>query len=470
MPDKKRTSILVIVLLFIIMAAVGIGLILSPGSVGVIGSPDGPVKFFVSLEDQDTSIENDNDIQTDNKSAVQEQSLEQTKGDEVFEPGFNSSETISKRNLGEMLKQNEIDLSDDLISAFYRYYLMNIFELSMLPDFGPSKPADWDQLTMYIYINYAQPRYDPEHYNFNSMLTKEDFAKTIKKYFGTMDYYDHTSSRLTYTDGVYTVEPTDATGVGYYRLADISKEPDGIYTAVFDGLFIGESDYTDQYEEATPNMKAILDAAGTKDYSQIADFDKIVLDIFLKENYREVLNMTERVTVRFTLSADENFQFVYKSCKIEEYPAVVEPDLPINDEKFPGKNLITYTDGTFDFSLDFPEKWEYSINPNIEATKEIEATPDSGIEIFVNEEIENRIYVFQQRGHISIPDLDDYEVETIITSSGLKGDLYKREADNIVEIRCIIDEFIGVIVFMNDEIYDKNIEEIMDIIYSIRHN
>jgi hypothetical protein len=39
-----------------------------------------------------------------------------------------------------------------------------------------------------------------------------------------------------------------------------------------------------------------------------------------------------------------------------------------------------------------------------------------------------------------------------------------------VEIRCIIDEFIGVIVFMNDEIYDKNIEEIMDIIYSIRHN
>jgi hypothetical protein len=35
-----------------------------------------------------------------------------------------------------------------------------------------------------------------------------------------------------------------------------------------------------------------------QDYSQIAEFDKIVLDIFLKENYREVLNMTERVTVR----------------------------------------------------------------------------------------------------------------------------------------------------------------------------
>ncbi|NLK86383.1 MAG: hypothetical protein GX279_02700 [Clostridiaceae bacterium] len=132
------------------------------------------------------------------------------------------------------------------------------------------------------------------------------------------------------------------------------------------------------------------------------------------------------------------------------------------------ENLVTYTDKTFDFSLDFPEKWEYSINHNIEATKEIEATPDSGIEIYVNENRENRIYVFQQRGHISIPDPNDYEVESIKTSSGLNGDLYKRKTDNVVEIRCIIDEFIGVIVFMDYEIYDKNSEEIMNIIYSIR--
>jgi hypothetical protein len=48
-------------------------------------------------------------------------------------------------------------------------------------------------------------------------------------------------------------------------------------------------------------------------------------------------------------------------------------------------------------SLDFPEKWEYSINPNIEATKKLRL-PDSGIEIFVNEEIENRIYVFSNEG------------------------------------------------------------------------
>jgi len=47
-----------------------------------------------------------------------------------------------------------------------------------------------------------------------------------------------------------------------------------------------------------------------------------------------------------------------------------------------------------------------------EATEDTEATPDSGIEIYVNENKENRIYIFQQHGHISEPNPLDHEVES----------------------------------------------------------
>ncbi len=92
------------------------------------------------------------------------------------------------------------------------------------------------------------------------------------------------------------------------------------------------------------------------------------------------------------------------------------------DDSSANEKLTTFTDKTFGFSADFPEKWEHSISSSAVATNEIEATPDSGIEIYVNENKENRIYVFRQHGHISMPDPDDYEAEDITTLSGLKGE------------------------------------------------
>ena len=107
---------------------------------------------------------------------------------------------------------------------------------------------------------------------------------------------------------------------GYYRLIDISKDKNDIYTAVLDGLFFNETEYSDLYEEATPNIKAIRDAAGTKEYLQKDEFEKTMLDIFLKANYSEILSMTERVTIQFALSGDDDtFPFVYKSCEIKKY-------------------------------------------------------------------------------------------------------------------------------------------------------
>jgi hypothetical protein len=144
--------------------------------------------------------------------------------------------------------------------------------------------------------------------------TKEEFAKTVNKYLGRIHYTNRGSSYLTYDNGIYSIKPGDTMRHGYYRLTNISKDSNGIYTATFDALFFGESEFSELYKKATRNIKAIRDAAGTTEYMQKNEFEKTVLDIFLKPNYSEKLKMTERVTIQFTLSGDKDFPFIYKSC------------------------------------------------------------------------------------------------------------------------------------------------------------
>ncbi|WP_157609548.1 hypothetical protein [Syntrophomonas zehnderi] len=218
-----------------------------------------------------------------------------------------------------LLKHDNLKVSEDLISQFFKYYRMNPYELAMLPAFASPEQADWDQFTLYIYMNFVSPRNEAKYENLDDVLTKEKFAKTVNKYFGRINYTDRGSSYLTYDNGVYCIKPGDTMRHGYYRLTNISKDTDGIYTAVFDGLFFGELESSDLYEDATPNIKAIRDAAGTTEAMQKAEFEKTVLDIFLKPNYNQILRMTEKVTIQFTLSGDDTFPFAYKSCKITKY-------------------------------------------------------------------------------------------------------------------------------------------------------
>jgi len=227
--------------------------------------------------------------------------------------------STSNNDLVNLLIHDNLKVSEDLISQFFRYYRLNTYELSMLPTFVSPEQADWDQFTLYIYMNFVSPRNETKYENFDDVLTKEKFAKTVNKYFGRINYTDRGSSYLTYDNGIYCRKPGDTMRHGYYRLINISKDTNGIYTAIFDGLFFGELDYSLSYEESTPNIKAIRDAAGTTEAMQKTEFEKTVLDIFLKPNYNKTLRMTEKVTVQFTLSGDDTFPFVYKSCKITKY-------------------------------------------------------------------------------------------------------------------------------------------------------
>lgn len=217
-------------------------------------------------------------------------------------------------NLVSLLKQDDLRITDDLISSYFRYYCLNNRELYLLPAFNSPEQADWDQFTLYIYTNFVYPKNDGKYNNLDDVLTKDKFAKTVYKYFGEINYTDRSSLYLTYDSGIYTRKPGDETGRAYYRLTDISKNADGIYTATFDALRFGELD-----DESTPNIKAIQDAAGAKERLQMKEFDKTVLDIFLKPNYSQILKMAQKVTIKFLLSDDNEFPFIYKFCNITEY-------------------------------------------------------------------------------------------------------------------------------------------------------
>ncbi len=173
------------------------------------------------------------------------------------EPSTDANKTLNS-DLVSLLKQDNLKVSEDLITQFYKYYRINNFELSLLPAFNTPEQMDWDQFTHFIYRGFV-------HSNPEDVFTKENFAQTVNRYFGPIDYTDRDSLYLTYENGIYTRKPGDEPGGAYYRLTNISKDADGIYTAVFDGLFFGELEYSDLYEEASPNIRAIRDTAGTKE-------------------------------------------------------------------------------------------------------------------------------------------------------------------------------------------------------------
>jgi hypothetical protein len=54
-----------------------------------------------------------------------------------------------------LLKEPNLELSDQLIKQFFEYYNIHRFELSLLPPFNSSNQPDWNKLTLYTYLNCA---------------------------------------------------------------------------------------------------------------------------------------------------------------------------------------------------------------------------------------------------------------------------------------------------------------------------
>ena len=128
----------------------------------------------------------------------------------------------------------------------------------------------------------------------------------------------------------------------------------------------------------------------------------------------------------------------------------------------------TYIDQRFNFSVDYPEKWYAKMEYFLEATVEHNASPDSGINIYVDSKQDEKIYVFGQVSHIS-PTIDGFHREEFTTNSGLKGHLYSDEIDGKRHLDLILGEgFHGAHIRISAECFNQNKEQIMKVLKSIK--
>jgi len=212
-------------------------------------------------------------------------------------------------------------VNDDLIRLFFEYQLeshnskgpYHQYELRMLPEFGEKKALDWDGMTVFIHFMANSFKSDDEGYSF---FTGEEFDRTADRLFADLDYQHRSSSYFKYAQGIYKSTGWDVNGGVYYRLKEISRDGSGIFTASFDGFAFHEFDSFDaSADEVSENMKAVIDYAG--DRKNEAGMHDILLEIFLRDNYDEILHTNQHLKISFRLSSDPEFAFEYLSCERE---------------------------------------------------------------------------------------------------------------------------------------------------------
>ncbi len=140
------------------------------------------------------------------------------------------------------------------------------------------------------------------------------------------------------------------------------------------------------------------------------------------------------------------------------------------------KPLKSYIDKKLCFGVDYPSTWNSKIEEQIAATKEHNASPDAGIVIYVDGNQNERIYVFNQVGHISpgFSPHEDVQKDTFTTTSGLTGHIESLIHDGEIHAVLIFDDisnylgFLGASISMSTENYKKSEKEILGVLKSIR--
>jgi hypothetical protein len=197
----------------------------------------------------------------------------------------------------------------DLIAPFFRYYRWSPYELSMLPEFDEQTAPDWDELTIFVWLNHIAPKQGENL--LNEPLTQESFSQIVHRFMPRLSFIDRSSSYLQFQNGVYTSLPGDTMRSGYFRLLDIQRQGTSAFAAVFDVLYLGESG-----NETI--VQSVQDSAGKEDIADHPSFEEALLTVLQKEDYAAILPMSERVRIEFSLSGDKRFPFYYQACSISK--------------------------------------------------------------------------------------------------------------------------------------------------------
>ena len=205
------------------------------------------------------------------------------------------------------------ELTPGLISWFYQYTQAKDLEIAYMPEFSAAEKPDWDDLTRYIYLMCMHEK------NITSSspdISKDEFQFLVEKYLPTASYTDGPSRYLNYDNECYTVRGFDFVGSNHFRLSDLTVDEEGIFTAQFVVVYFEEM-MTLDVGNPSPNLQALYDFSNLEGILSGAQVREIVEEIFLLDNYQDILDMTYYVIIEFRLTDDKEAPFQYLSCHRE---------------------------------------------------------------------------------------------------------------------------------------------------------
>ena len=157
------------------------------------------------------------------------------------------------------------------------------------------------------------------------------------------------------------------------------------------------------------------------------------------------------------------FILVLTSCNIKENQITEDNQIENNFEK----GYSTYTDGIFGFSVAFPSTWASETSAYRYGSEKENASPDSGIYIYIDGNKENYIYIYGTYGKQT----DKFVLESGYKKTDIDESLviYTKETQNITEAQVFLKDnaHISANIKMDKETYKSNKTEIFKLLKSI---
>ena len=193
--------------------------------------------------------------------------------------------------------------SPQAVEAFFRYYVFNQQELRFLPLFTADRVPDWNDLTLFVYY-HAEVNRNEDGYSF---MTVDEFERVMNMFFPAMSYTHRSSGLLDFDEeSGYTPAGFSYHGGTRFRLVSLSETHD-VWTAVLDRFDFSEDDFVAPQPDGyqwwyTDNLLAMMEFNGGRHPDRA--FDDVLLAMFLRDDYDELLQPSSRVAITFTLQDD----------------------------------------------------------------------------------------------------------------------------------------------------------------------
>jgi|GEM_PF-3501874 len=211
--------------------------------------------------------------------------------------------------------EEDIEVTEELILLFMKYYDTFSHEMDFMPDFEFSGAIPWEDLALYVYLNTMQTDTNDED---SYIISRQRFDDTVNRLFGGLDYEHQSTGALNLTENGYMPTGWGLHFTSYFRLRELSVDAKGIYTATFDELVVEDWDAMSFYDRDASvggNIAELISRAGDRDIR----LHDVIAELFVMPEYTEVIDVYRTFEVVFFIAESDDSAFTYLSSKALEF-------------------------------------------------------------------------------------------------------------------------------------------------------